>query len=354
MKKIFFTMLVFAAAQLSAQRAVAQSAVGRTAAELERVLALPVVSYADAAWIVLNAAGTALPEAAEGSAAGAYRFAAEHNWLPKKAAVEKPVTLGGVSLLIMKALNIKGGLMYSLFPGPRYGYRELTYRKIIRGRAYSTMKVSGAQLLRIISRALDYAGDPAIPPTAELPTAILPSVPAALTEAGPEIPADDTPAIPVVEETPPPVPAERERMVDIIQTELAEKNISDTDVRASAEGITITLNNIQFLPDSTELMETEKRKLQNIAAILNEFPGRKILVAGHTALAGFAESRMQVSRDRAQAVADYLVSLGCRKPDEIIVRGYGADRPLGDPSTPAGQALNRRVEITLLDEGNGQ
>jgi outer membrane protein OmpA-like peptidoglycan-associated protein len=68
-------------------------------------------------------------------------------------------------------------------------------------------------------------------------------------------------------------------------------------------------------------------------------------------VAGFAEGRMQVSTERAQAVADYLVSLGCRRPDEITVRGYGAERPLGDPDTQAGQAINRRVEITLLDEG---
>jgi outer membrane protein OmpA-like peptidoglycan-associated protein len=170
----------------------------------------------------------------------------------------------------------------------------------------------------------------------------------------PETPVDDTPdtpAIPAEREIPPPVQVERERIVEIIHTELAEKNISDTNVRTTTEGITISLNNIQFLADSTELMETEKQKLQNIAVILNEFPARKILVAGHTAMAGSAEGRMKVSTDRAQAVADYLVILGCRRRDEITVRGYGAQRPLGDPATAAGRALNRRVEITLLDEG---
>jgi outer membrane protein OmpA-like peptidoglycan-associated protein len=98
-------------------------------------------------------------------------------------------------------------------------------------------------------------------------------------------------------------------------------------------------------------MDAEKQKLQNIAAILNEFPNRKILVAGHTAMAGSAEGRVKVSTDRARAVADYLVSLGCRTRDKVTVLGYGAERPLGDPATAAGQALNRRVEITLLDEG---
>jgi outer membrane protein OmpA-like peptidoglycan-associated protein len=319
MKKNFFAPLVlflFSLTPLAAQ----------TAAELERVLALPAVTYSDAARFVLGAAGLT---AAGDSAEAACRFAADNNWLPQKTAEADPVTLGGLSLLVMKALNIKGGFMYALFPGPRYAYRELAYRKIITGRAYSTMTVSGERFLRILNRALEYAGDEAVPGTEHTAETIA------------EAPRD----------IPPPVREERERIVEIIHTELEEKNITDTEVRASDEGITISLNNIQFLPDSTELTETEKQKLQNIAAILNEFSDRRVLVGGHTALAGSAEGRVRISFDRAQAVADYLVSLGCRTREEITVRGYGAEQPLGDPATPAGQALNRRVEITLLDEG---
>jgi outer membrane protein OmpA-like peptidoglycan-associated protein len=321
MKKPLAVCLALSAALLPVWTVAAQ-----TAAELERVLALSAVSYGDAAWVVLNAAGTALPAAAEASPEGAYRFAADNQWLPKKAAAEAPATLGGLSLLIMKAFTIKGGLMYTLFPGPRYAYRELVYRKIVQGRAWSTMTVSGERLLRILNRALEYAGDTA---------------PAA--ETGPVIPA-----------APAPVRKERERIAEIIHTELEEKRVSDTEVRATDEGVTISLNNIQFLPDSTELMEAEKQKLRDIAAILRKFPDRKILVGGHTARAGSAEGRMKVSTDRARAVADYLVSSGSRTRDEITVRGYGAERPLGDPATPVGQALNRRVEITLLDEGSGE
>jgi hypothetical protein len=151
MKKTFFALLAFSAVLLPAQRAAAQ-----IAAELERVLDLPVVSYGDAAWVVLNAAGIA---SAETSRDGAYRFAADNRWFPKKAETEEPATLGGVSLLIMRAFNIRGGFMYTLFPGPRYGYRELARRKIIGGRAYSSTPVSGERLLRILGRALDYVGD---------------------------------------------------------------------------------------------------------------------------------------------------------------------------------------------------
>jgi hypothetical protein len=128
----------------------------QTAAELERILDLPSVSYGDAAWLILSSAGALPPETSTG---GAYDFASDNKWLPQKAAPEEAITLGGVSLLIMQSLNLKGGLMFSLFPNPRYSYRELVYRQVIQGHAYSTQKVSGERLLRILSRALEYSGD---------------------------------------------------------------------------------------------------------------------------------------------------------------------------------------------------
>ncbi|MDR1058831.1 MAG: OmpA family protein [Treponema sp.] len=104
------------------------------------------------------------------------------------------------------------------------------------------------------------------------------------------------------------------------------------------------------MPDSAVLTRREQDKLREIAGILSPYPDRTILVGGHTALAGTEEMRLQISLQRAEAVADFLVSLGVRRADEIIVRGYGARQPLGDNISEAGRALNRRVEIILLDE----
>ena len=300
----------------------------QTAAELEGLLSVKEITWAEASYFTLASGAEAVPANGQAARQAAFQFVREQGRLPNNAEAEGKARLDGLCLFLMRSFDVPGGLMYRLFHNPRYAYREMKALGFIRGRAYATDTVSGAEFLRILGDLLSYAGD----------------MEASETAAPPEIPANDTPALPPVQE-------ERKRIAEIIQTELAEKNIADTDVRATGEGITISLNNIQFLPDSTELTEAEKQKLQNIAVILNEYPNRNILVGGHTAMAGSAEGRMRVSTDRAQAVADYLVALGCRTQDEITVRGYGAERPLGDPATPAGQAINRRVEITLLDEG---
>ena len=111
----------------------------------------------------------------------------------------------------------------------------------------------------------------------------------------------------------------------------------------------IMLSNIQFLGDSAELLESEKVKLREIAEILKTIPDQKVMVAGHTALSGTEAGRNAVSLGRAQAVANYLISLGARGPDDIIAVGYGSERPIADNSTPEGMAANRRVEITILE-----
>jgi outer membrane protein OmpA-like peptidoglycan-associated protein len=125
--------------------------------------------------------------------------------------------------------------------------------------------------------------------------------------------------------------------------------ITDTSVRVVEEGIAISLENIQFQPDSADLLPMERAKLDQIAGILQQYGDRDILIGGHTALAGSAADRMALSRERAAAVADYLLEKKIRAPDRIVVRGYGAERPLGDNNTEGGRRRNRRVEITILE-----
>jgi outer membrane protein OmpA-like peptidoglycan-associated protein len=134
-----------------------------------------------------------------------------------------------------------------------------------------------------------------------------------------------------------------------IAGDIARLGLADTSVRVVEEGIAISLENIQFNPDSAELLDREKAKLDQITGILRRYGDRDILVGGHTALAGGEEGRMRLSRERAASVADYLVEQGARHPDRIVLRGYGAERPLGDNNTEEGRRRNRRVEITILE-----
>lgn len=149
----------------------------------------------------------------------------------------------------------------------------------------------------------------------------------------------------VVEST----PLDRDKVADQIQKDLEELDVPDTDVRADDRGVTITLQNIQFPPDSAFLRDSEKDKLDRIGDILRQYPERDILITGHTALAGTSEGRQQLSEQRAAAVGQYLLETGVRDPSRLLYRGVGAREPIADNATEAGMRRNRRVEITILE-----
>jgi len=120
------------------------------------------------------------------------------------------------------------------------------------------------------------------------------------------------------------------------------------ELKELAEETTFRLSNIQFMPDSAELLESELKIIQDIANMLKAYPGIKIEVSGHVAMAGTEGGRRVLSLQRAQAVASYLVLFGACDEANISAVGYGADRPIADNNTAAGMAANRRVEITIL------
>ncbi len=146
-------------------------------------------------------------------------------------------------------------------------------------------------------------------------------------------------------------PLDRTKVLKDIQKELDAQKLPGTSVRADPQGVTITIENVTFPPNSNQLMSAEQDKVKRIAEILKKYPDRDIMITGHTAgVSGYtAEEHQALSEQRARAVANLLLSLGAKKASQMTVRGMGAGAPLGDNATEAGRAQNRRVEITILE-----
>jgi outer membrane protein OmpA-like peptidoglycan-associated protein len=138
--------------------------------------------------------------------------------------------------------------------------------------------------------------------------------------------------------------------IDEARQKIETLNLENVAVVADEKGLTFRIENIQFLPDSAILRESEKEKLKKLAEILAEFPGNDLLVSGHTALAGTAPVRQKLSEDRARSVADYLLSIGARDAYHIFTQGFGAEKPVAPNTTEANREKNRRVEITILNK----
>ncbi len=146
-------------------------------------------------------------------------------------------------------------------------------------------------------------------------------------------------------------PLDRAQVAEDIQKQIDAQHIPDVKVQPTDQGVTITLENVNFPPNSDTLMPAEQDKLRRIAEMLKKYQDRDIAITGHTARApGYTEEDYQkLSDQRAQAAANFLLSIGARRAEQITARGMGARIPVGDNTTEEGRRMNRRVEITILE-----
>jgi OmpA-OmpF porin, OOP family len=75
---------------------------------------------------------------------------------------------------------------------------------------------------------------------------------------------------------------------------------------------------------------------------------KRVRIEGHTDNQGNPERNLQLSKERAQAVAAHLIKAGI-DASRLEVEGYGDTRPIAPNLTPRGRELNRRVEFVILE-----
>ena len=100
---------------------------------------------------------------------------------------------------------------------------------------------------------------------------------------------------------------------------------------------------IQFEFDSYVLKTSSYATLDQVSADLRDSDSN-ITLNGHASAEGTEEYNMQLSKDRANAVKNYLVNTGV-DANKIEVVGYGETQPVASNATEAGRIENRRVEF---------
>jgi hypothetical protein len=105
---------------------VTAAAVSQSNEQIDAILAEETATLGSAAYLALSAAG----EVDDGAtAADAVGTAQERGWLPPDVSAEDPASFGQFAYMMMEASDVSGGLMYLIFPGPRYAAREFVYQR---------------------------------------------------------------------------------------------------------------------------------------------------------------------------------------------------------------------------------
>ena len=113
----------------------------------------------------------------------------------------------------------------------------------------------------------------------------------------------------------------------------------------------------QFDSGMASLKPEGVASVNNLIAKLHGTSIKRIAVVGHSDSQLMTAARLKIFRDnnalsqaRAQTVAQALAEGLGMSPDQFSTDGKGSDEPLAGNDTPAGMALNRRVEVTVFSE----
>ncbi len=120
----------------------------------------------------------------------------------------------------------------------------------------------------------------------------------------------------------------------------------DVTQTPDGDGILVNLPEITFAVNSTAISPGMRDTLDEVAQSMINYPNSLIDVMGHTDSTGSDAYNLDLSKRRAESVANFLSSRGVSRA-RIETIGYGEQYPIADNTSEMGRAQNRRVEIRI-------
>lgn len=115
-------------------------------------------------------------------------------------------------------------------------------------------------------------------------------------------------------------------------------SVLETEGRVATQGVYFATGSDQIQPESAPTLE-------EIAQMLRQNPNLNLTIEGHTDSQGDDMSNLELSRERAEAVMEYLVQQHGIDPSRLSAQGRGESQPVASNDTPEGRQQNRRVEL---------
>ena len=140
---------------------------------------------------------------------------------------------------------------------------------------------------------------------------------------------------------------------EIIKPALENKDITPQTIIKTVtfgnieKGKSITLKNVYFDQSSPVLKKESFPELDQLIKILMDNPTLKIEIRGHTDNVGDFNLNVKLSKDRCDAVIEYLVKNKVEK-SRLQAMGRGSLDPISPNNTEENRQKNRRVEFVVL------
>lgn len=134
---------------------------------------------------------------------------------------------------------------------------------------------------------------------------------------------------------------------DKIQSMFSE---SEANVYRQGHNVLLETHAFYFPVGGSEIQSENFDLLDKIVKAIKLFPTPSIIVRGHTDATGSDQNNLTLSQQRSEKVAAFLGTLSGIDVQSIISTGFGETRPVASNETEAGRALNRRIEILIINQ----
>ncbi|MFM7724283.1 MAG: OmpA family protein, partial [Bacteroidota bacterium] len=115
------------------------------------------------------------------------------------------------------------------------------------------------------------------------------------------------------------------------------------------EVLKTAFDNLGFELGKDVILAGSFASLDELAVVLGKKPTWKLQISGHTDNVGDDDSNLILSKKRAEAVKNYLITKGIAT-ERLMVEYFGETKPVADNTTSEGRAKNRRVEMKIVIE----
>jgi outer membrane protein OmpA-like peptidoglycan-associated protein len=135
----------------------------------------------------------------------------------------------------------------------------------------------------------------------------------------------------------------------LADVKLPEVNLSGVTVRGNEDYQVYGLEEkVLFDTDKATIKPTAAEALKQISAsITKRYPGKDVRVLGFADARGDKSYNRELSKQRAEAVKNYLVATDKMPADHLSTEAFGESQPTATNATAAGRQENRRVEIAV-------
>ncbi len=136
------------------------------------------------------------------------------------------------------------------------------------------------------------------------------------------------------------------------QAKKIEEEVPGAEVKRVDDAIVVTFEDgsgsgVHFATNKYNVDADSQQTLNKLIAVFKEYPDTDIMVVGHTDSSGDDAYNMTLSKNRANAVTNYITSNGI-SAGRLTTNWFGETKPLHDNGTAAGRAKNRRVNVAIV------